>query len=89
MKELVMTLKDGKEVKYEIIVSFHLFSTGKDYVVYTDNSKNEQWDLNTYALIYYPDDESKFEEIKTDEEWDAVSNMLEKLKQQDGGIVNE
>ena len=78
MKELVMTLKDGKEVKYEIIVSFHLFSTGKDYVVYTDNSKNEQGDLNTYALIYYPD-----------EEWDAVSNMLEKLKQQDGGIINE
>ena len=79
MKELVMIDKNGKKIKYEILATFHLVSTGKDYVVYTDNKKDDQGNTNTYALIYYPDDGSRFEEIKTKEELEAVNKLLEEL----------
>ena len=85
MKELVLVGNDGKEYKYEIIVSFHMTKTGKDYVVYTDNVRNENGALNIYALIYYPEDESKFEEVKTDEEWKEISKVLDKLRNQAWG----
>ena len=85
MKELVLVGNDGKEYKYEIIVSFHMTKTGKDYVVYTDNTRDENAALNIYALIYYPEDESKFEEVKTDEEWKEISKVLDKLRNQAWG----
>ena len=73
---------NGKEMEYEILGAFVLASTGKNYVVYTDNTKDENGSINVYASIYYPDDDTKFEKIETEEEWEAVEKMLETIMQQ-------
>ena len=73
--------KNGKEVEYEILCAFVLRETEKNYVVYTDNTTDEEGNLNVFAAIYDPDDDTKFEEIKTEAEWDAVESMLQSLEQ--------
>ena len=74
--------KNGKEVECEILCAFVLAETEKNYVVYTDNTEDEEGSLNVFAAIYDPDDDTKFEEIKTEKEWEAVEAMLQSLSNQ-------
>lgn len=80
--KMIITNKDGEKIEYEIITAFQIATTGKNYVVYTDNTNDENGNLNIYASIYYPEDDSKLETIKTKEEWDIVETVLANLKQQ-------
>lgn len=79
-KTLKLIDNNGKEVEYEILLAFYYGKTNKNYIVYTDNSINEDGSLNTYALIYYPEDDKKFETIETTEEWDIIEERLSSLK---------
>lgn len=72
----------GKEVTYEILCAFKLEKTGKNYVVYTDNTNDEEGNLNVFASIYYPQDNSKLDSIETEEEWQEVEKRLKELQQQ-------
>lgn len=78
---LKLTDKNGKEMEYEILSAFQFARTGKNYVVYTDNTNDDNGNLNVFASIYYPDDDSRLDPIETDEEWDAVESALASLKQ--------
>lgn len=78
-KILELTDKNGKCIEYEILSAFVFDKTGKNYVVYTDNTNDENGSLNVYASIYNLDDETKLEEIETEEEWNAVKAILESL----------
>lgn len=69
----------GKEIDYEIIIAFKWLRTSKNYVVYTDNTRDEKDNLNIYAAIYYPNDDSRLESIETDEEWDEIERRLNDL----------
>lgn len=69
----------GKEIDYEIIIAFKWLRTSKNYVVYTDNTRDEKDHLNIYASIYYPNDDSRLESIETDEEWDEIERRLNDL----------
>ena len=66
-------------ITYEILLSFMLFDTGKHYVVYTDNTYNENNELNVYASIYNPLDDTKLEKIETEQEWNIINNQINKL----------
>lgn len=79
-KVLKLTDKNGKEMEYEILCAFYLPKTKKNYVAYTDNTKDNQGNLNVFSSIYYPDDNSKLDSIETEEEWNIVKIMLEGLK---------
>lgn len=74
--------KNGKEVEYEILCAFELAETEKNYVVYTDNTEDEDGSINVFAAIYDPEDDTKFEEIKTEKEWEAVEAMLQNISNQ-------
>ncbi len=80
-KYLKLIDKDGKEEKYEILVTFKW--QNKNYVVYTDNTYNENNELNVYASIYYPNDSSKLDPIESNEEWDKIDEMLSSLIKED------
>lgn len=75
---------DGIEKEYKILCAFELAETEKNYVVYTDNSKNENGEVNVYASIYDPNDETKLEDIQTDIEWEAVEEVLKELNNRKG-----
>lgn len=71
---------DGKEVVCYIILIFDNPDTGKQYVIYTDGTKNSDGTLEVLASIYHViDGEVQLGEITTDAEWDMVDEMLAKV----------
>ena len=79
-KILTLTDDNGKETEYEILMAFKWTKTKKNYLVYTDNTKDEDGNLNIYAAIYYPGDSSKLDPVETDEEWDLIEQKLKSCK---------
>ena len=73
---------EGKEVEYEILSAFKLEKTDKNYIVYTDNNKDEEGSLNIYASIYYPKN-NKLDSIETEEEWHEVERRLRNMQQEE------
>ncbi len=71
---------DDKEIEYEILCTYTLVDTNKNYIIYTDNLYDTNNSLNVYASIYYPNDLSKgFDNIETDYEWEKVNEMLKQV----------
>ena len=75
---------DGNIKEYEIILTFIWSKNQKNYIVYTDNTNTEDGKLNLYAAIYYPDDDTKLEEIETEEEWDLIEENLRRIQVESG-----
>ena len=79
-KKTLRILDDfGIEKEYEILIAFKWTKTNKNYIVYTDNTNDEEGNLNIFAAIYYPHDDSKLDAIVTEEEWDEVEKRLRDL----------
>ena len=77
-KYLNITDTDGNILEYEIILAFFWSKTNKYYIVYTDNIyENDK--INLFASIYYPNDNTQLEEIKTQEEWNEIESRLGEL----------
>lgn len=80
-----ITVKDenGKEVVCDILFTFDNEETKKSYIVYTDNTKDENGKVRVYASIYNPNEKnSKLEEIKTDKEWKYIDTILKTLQEE-------
>lgn len=85
MKEETMTFKvindEGKEIDCEVLFTFESDETKKNYIVYTDNTLDEEGNTKVYASIYNPDqDETKLLPIETDKEWKIIETILEELQ---------
>ena len=85
MKEETMTFKvindEGKEIECEVLFTFESDETKKNYIVYTDNTVDEEGNTKVYASIYNPDqDETKLLPIETDKEWKIIETILEELQ---------
>ena len=85
MNDETMTFKvindEGKEVECEVLFTFESDETGKNYIVYTDNTVDEEGNTKVYASIYNPDqDETKLLPIETDKEWKIIETILEELQ---------
>ena len=83
------TVKDskGKEIEYEILFTFESEETNKKYIVYTDNEKDAEGMIKTYASSYKEDPENKemikLEKIEDEKEWALVEKVLEQAVSQD------
>lgn len=83
--EEVMTFKvmndEGKEVECEVLFTFESEETKKNYIVYTDNTTDEEGNTKVYASIYNPNEaESKLLPIETDKEWKIIETILEEIQ---------
>ena len=75
--------ENGNEVVYDVLFTFESEETGKNYIVYTDNQKDETGNIEVYASIYYPNDpQSKLEAIETEKEWKVIETILETLQEE-------
>ena len=75
--------ENGNEIVYDVLFTFESDETGKNYIVYTDNSKDENGNIEVYASIYDPEDpQSKLEAITTDKEWKVIETILETLQEE-------
>ena len=85
MKKNTFTMidQDGNEVVYDVLFTFESDETNKNYIVYTDQSKDESGNIQVYASIYEPENPSaKFEVIKTEKEWKVIETILETLQEE-------
>lgn len=85
MKKNTFTMIDenGNEVVYDVLFTFESEETNKNYIVYTDNHKDETGNIEVYASIYDPEDpKSKLEAITTDKEWKVIETILNTLQEE-------
>lgn len=92
MKKNTFSMLDenGREVVYDVLFTFESEETGKNYIVYTDNQKDETGNIEVYASIYYPNDpHSKLEAIETEKEWKVIETILETLQEEVRNKMNK
>ena len=77
--KLVIKNDKGEVMQCDVLFTFDSDETGKSYIAYTDNEVDEKGNLNIFAAIYYPKDDSRFESIETEEEWNEIEKRLERL----------
>ena len=83
--EEVMTFKvmddNGKEIECEVLFTFESDETKKNYIVYTDNTIDDDGNTKVYASVYNPnEEETKLMPIETDKEWKIIETILEEIQ---------
>ncbi len=72
----------GEEVECEILFTFDSDETKKNYIVYTDNTEDEDGSTRVYASIYDPTGEDpSLIPIETEKEWQVIENILASVQE--------
>ncbi|MBQ1496062.1 MAG: DUF1292 domain-containing protein [Bacilli bacterium] len=75
---------EGNEIECRILYTFDLEETKKNYIVYTDETLDENGKYRTYASTYDPDKElSDLGPIETEKEWKLIEGILSNLTKED------
>ena len=73
--------EEGIEVEYEILFTCESDETGKNYIIYTDNSIDEAGNTKVYASIFHPTKQDiTLEPITDEKEWKIIEDALEYLQ---------
>lgn len=73
--------ENGKEIEYEVLLTFESDETNKNYIVYTDNTEDSLGNTKVYASIYDPNDENlKLTAIETEKEWKIVETIINEIQ---------
>ena len=85
-----VTNDEGQEVEYEVLFTFDSDETKKSYMVYTDDSKDENGNTKVYASIYVQGEEdTELLPIETEKEWKIIETILKELQEEAKGENNE
>ena len=88
--KLVIKNDKGEILECDVLFTFDSDETGKSYIAYTDNTKDEKGNIKVYANIYDPNGESlKLEPITTEKEWQAINNILVSVQEKVREVVEE
>ncbi len=72
--------ENGEEKEYTTILTFLNKENGKNYVVYTDETKDEDDNINLYASSYDPNDSGfHLYDVLRDDEWNKINQVLNNL----------
>lgn len=72
----------GEEVECEILFTFDSDETKKSYIVYTDNTLDEEGSTKVYASIYDPTGQNPaLMPIESEKEWLVIENILSSVQQ--------
>lgn len=75
--------EDGKEIECEVLFTFDSEETKKSYMVYTDNTTDEDGNVRVYASIYDPNAENtELMPIESEREWKIVETILESIQEE-------
>lgn len=85
-----VTNEEGQEVEYEVLFTFDSDETKKNYMVYTDDSKDENGNTRVFASAYVQgEEETELLPIETDKEWKIIETILKELQEEAKGENNE
>mgnify|MGYP000861576205 CR=1 FL=1 len=74
---------EGQDVECEVLFTFESDETKKNYIAYTDNTKDEAGNLKVYASIFNPnEEETTLQPIETEKEWKIIETILEELQKE-------
>ncbi len=74
--------EEGKEVECEILFTFDSDETKKSYIVYTDNTVDEDGSTKVYASVYDPTGQNPaLMKIETEKEWLVIENILSTVQE--------
>lgn len=79
---IVLTNADGEKVNYHILFTFTSKITHKNYLIYTDFSRDDNANINVYYSCYDPNNLSKLEPVTTHEEIELIDDILLTLEQE-------
>ena len=72
----------GEEIECEILFTFDSDETKKSYIVYTDNTLDEEGSTKVYASIYDPTGQNPaLMPIESEKEWLVIENILSSVQQ--------
>ena len=72
-------LKNGDKKEYDVILTFKNEKNNKDYVVYTDNSIDNENKLKIYAAIYNPLTNEFIGVPESKDEWYDIYRLLDEV----------
>lgn len=79
-KMLTIVAEDGSTEEVEIILAFEFKDTGKEYVIYTKNERDENDNVTVYVShVDRSGMEPKLVGIDDEEEWSRVKDVLREL----------
>lgn len=82
---IIVLNEQGEEIECDVIFTFDSEETGKSYIVYTDNTMDENGNIKIYASCYDPHaDGSELLPIETDREWEIIETILDNLQEEIG-----
>lgn len=82
----------GKEVECEVLFTFDNDETGKSYVVYTDNTLDEEGNTNVFASVFDPTGKNlELQPVESDKEWKIIETILSEIQDsmEDMSPINE
>ena len=75
--------ENGKEVTCEVLFTFDSEETKKSYIVYTDNTTDDEGNVKVYASTFDPNKENtELKPIESDREWKIVETILESIQEE-------
>lgn len=75
--------ENGKEVTCEVLFTFDSEETKKNYIVYTDNTTDEEGNVRVYASVFDPASETtELKPIETEREWKIIETILESIQEE-------
>ncbi len=75
---------EGREITCDVLFTFDSDETKKSYIVYTDNTKDKNGNIQVYASIYDPNSQDEMEllPIETEKEWKVIEKLLESIQEE-------
>ena len=72
----------GEEIECEILFTFDSEETKKSYIVYTDNSTDEDGSIRVYASVFDPTGNNPdLLPIETEKAWLVIENILASVQE--------
>ena len=82
-KKFTVLDEHGNQVVCEPLFTFESEETKKQYVVYTDNSYDEEGNVRVFASVYKMNDKGgELLPVKTDKEWKVIETILESIQEE-------
>ena len=88
-KQKFIVLDDkGRQIECEPLFTFESEETKKNYVLYTDNTRDKDGNIRVFASIYEVTDKgNKLLPIKSEKEWKVIETILESIQEESGKVA--
>ena len=71
---------EGKEIECDVLFTFDSEETGKSYVVYTDNTLDDEGNTEVYASVFDPTGtNSGLQPVESEKEWKVIETILAEI----------